>query len=686
MTDTLTPTTTVVPQPDAPSPRTTRCERPVLVLLLVSAAAVYLFGLDRSGYANSFYSAAAQAGSQSWKALFFGSSDAANSITVDKPPASLWPVALSVRIFKLSSWSILVPEALMGVGSVWLLAGTVRRQFGAAAGLVAGAVLALTPVAVLMFKFNNPDALLVLLMVAAVWAVLRAVADGRTRWLVLTGVLVGFGFLTKQLQVLVVVPALAGTYLFAGPPKLRRRLVQLLVGLAAGILSAGWWIAVVSLWPASSRPYIGGSQDNSFLSLTFGYNGLGRLTANETGSVGTGRAGGGAPSWGATGLGRMFSSEFGGQIAWLLPAALALGVTGLALRGRALRTDGRRASYLVWGLWLVVTAAVFSFSQGIIHSYYSVALAPAIGALVGSGAVALWARRGSAWVTGVLALTVGGTAGWAFVLLGRSPAFVPWLRWVVLVVGLLAAVALVAASVLPRRLLVVVAAAALLAGLAGPTAYALQTTVTAHQGSLPSAGPTVPGGSGFGGGGPRAGRGGLTQGTPPGALLGGGGQGAFGPGPAPGGAGGPGQVPGGAGGAGQAPGGAGGRAGGGMGGLLNGSTPNAELTAALHAGASSFTWVAATTGSNNASGYQLATGDPVMPIGGFNGSDPSPTLVQFQQHVADREIHYYIASQGFGGGQGTSGTATQISTWVQQRFTATTVGGVTLYDLTVPIS
>ena len=671
MTDTLTPTTTV-PQPGAPTTRTARWERPVLGLLLVLAAALYLFGLDRSGYANSFYSAAAQAGSQSWKALFFGSSDAANSITVDKPPASLWPVALSVRIFGLSSWSILAPEALMGVASVWLLAATVKRQFGAAAGLLAGAVLALTPVAVLMFKFNNPDALLVLLMVAAVWAVLRAVADGRTRWLVLTGVLVGFGFLTKQLQVLVVVPALAGTYLVAGPPKLGRRVVQLLVGLAAVIVSAGWWIAVVSLWPASSRPYIGGSQDNSFISLTFGYNGLGRLTGNETGSVGGGRAGGGAPSWGDTGIGRMFSSEFGGQIAWLLPAALALGVAGLVLRGRAPRTDGRRASYLVWGLWLVVTAAVFSFSQGIIHSYYSVALAPAIGALVGSGAVALWARRGSAWVTGVLALTVGGTAGWAFVLLGRSPVFVPWLRWVVLVVGLLAAVALVAVSVLPRRLLVVVAAAALLAGLAGPTAYALQTTVTAHQGSLPSAGPTVPGGSGFGGGGPRAGRGGLTQGTPPGALLGAGGQGAFGP--APGGAGGPGQ----------APGGAGGRAGGGMGGLLNGSTPNAELTAALHADASSYTWVAATIGSNSASGYQLATGDPVMPIGGFNGSDPSPTLVQFQQHVADREIHYYIAGQGFGAGQNTSGTATQISTWVQQRFTATTVGGVTLYDLTAP--
>ena len=661
MTDTLTPPATAA-QPAAPASGTARWERPALGVLLMVTAALYLFGLDRSGYANSFYSAAVQAGSQSWEAFFFGSSDAANSITVDKPPASLWPMALSVRLFGLSSWSILAPQALMGVASVGLLAATVRRQLGTAAGLLSGAVLALTPVAVLMFKFNNPDALLVLLMVAAVWAVLRAVQDGRTRWLVLTGVLVGFGFLTKQLQVFVVVPALAGTYLVAGPPRLGRRVVQLLLGGLAIVLSAGWWIAVVSLWPAGSRPYIGGSQDNSFLSLTFGYNGLGRLTGAETGSVGGG-GGAAGPSWGATGFGRLVNSEFGGQVAWLLPAALVLGVAGLVLRGRAARTDGRRAVFLVWGLWLLTTAAVFSFSQGIIHPYYTVALAPAIGALVGSGAVALWARRGSTGVAGVLALTAGGTAVWAFVLLGRSPSFVPWLRWVVLVVGLLGAVALVAVSMLPMRLLVVVAGVALVAGLAGPTAYALQTTVTGHQGSLPTAGPTVPGGGGFGGAGPRGGRG-LARGTPPGALLGGTGQGAFGGFPAAGGAA-----------------GAGGRAGGG---LLSGSTPSAELTQALEADAGSYTWVAATTGSNNASGYQLATGDPVMPIGGFNGSDPSPTLAQFQQHVADGEIHYYIVSQGFGGGQGTSGTASQISTWVTQGFTPSTIGGVTVYDLTAP--
>src|SRR6185369_12624296 len=159
----------------------------------------------------------------------FGSSDAGNSITVDKTPASLWLMALSVRVFGLNSWSILVPEALAGVAAVGLLYATVRRWSGPAAGLLAGAVMALTPVAVLMFRFNNPDALLVLLLVAGAYATVRAIETASTRWLALTGVLVGFGFLTKMLQALLVVPVFALVYLFAAPTSLRRRIGQLLL-------------------------------------------------------------------------------------------------------------------------------------------------------------------------------------------------------------------------------------------------------------------------------------------------------------------------------------------------------------------------------------------------------------------------------------------------------------------------
>jgi len=712
------------PPPAAPPSRNR--EYWALAALLVGTAVAYLWNLAASGWANAFYSAAVQAGSVSWKAFFFGSSDAANSITVDKPPASLWVMALSVRVFGLSSWSILIPQVLIGVAAVALLWATVRRYFGAAAGLLAGLVLALTPVAVVMFRFNNPDALLVLLMIAAVWAMLRGVEDGRTRWLVLTGVFVGFGFLTKQLQVMLVVPPLALTYLLAGPHKLGKRILQLFAALGGLIVSAGWWLLTVELWPADSRPWIGGSQNNSILELTLGYNGFGRLSGNERGSVvpggggarggfpgadampagfAGGAAAGGAPEgfaggggpgggmWGSTGITRLFEPAQGGQIAWLLPAALILAVAGIALCGRAVRTDLRRASFVVWGLWLLVTGLVFSFMAGIFHAYYTVALAPAVAALVGAGAVTLWRQRSRLGVRIVAAVTVAVTALTAWMLLGRSPDFVPWLRWVVLVVGVVAAVAIVASAALRGRAALPLIVAVLFTGLAGPTAYAADTISTAHTGSMPSAGPRVEGEMGRGGPGGMHGQWapGNEMAMPGGAMPGDGGAAAGGvPGQgsrggragAAQGQGAQGQGAQGAGnradGFGEAAGGPGGGAGGG---LLSASTPGAELTAVLRDHADSFTWVAAAIGSNTASGYQLATERPVMPVGGFNGSDPSPTLEQFQQYVADGRIHYFIAG-GMGGGRGGEGTASQISEWVEANFTSTTVDGITIYDLT----
>jgi 4-amino-4-deoxy-L-arabinose transferase-like glycosyltransferase len=639
--------------------------RPALIALLVLTGVLYLWGLGRSGWANAFYSAAVQAGSESWKAFFFGSSDAANSITVDKTPASLWVMALSARIFGVNAWSILVPQALMGVATAGLLHATVRRWYGPAAGLIAGAMSALTPVAVLMFRFNNPDALLVLLMVAGAYATVRAIENGATKWIVWAGVFVGFGFLTKMLQALLVVPAFALAYLVAGPPKLGRRIGQLLLAGLALVASAGWYIAIVELVPASMRPYIGGSQNNSLLELTLGYNGLGRLNGNETGSVGGGRG------WGEAGWLRMFDAAQGGQISWLLPAALILLVVGLAVTARAPRTDRVRAGFVLWGGWLLVTVLVFSFMQGIFHAYYTVALAPAVGAVVGMGAAVLW-RRGLVGRI-VLAAAVAVTAWWSFELLGRSASFVPWLRWVVLVAGLLAAVGFVASARLSARIGLVVAGVALAAVLGGPAAYAVQTASEPHTGSIPSAGPVVAGG-GFGPGGGR--------GVP------GGGRGMR---PFPGGS----SVPGGSaapslpslpgGGGSASAGGLSGSRGGGMGGLLDAATVSDEMKALLETDADAYTWVAAAVGSQSASGYQLATGEPVMAIGGFNGSDPSPTLEQFQQYVAAGEIHYFIGGGGFGGRGGAgsgSNASSQIAEWVAANYTARTIGGVTVYDLT----
>lgn len=691
-------------------------QRLALGVLLVGTAVLYLWNLGANGWGNSFYSAAIQAGSESWKAFLFGSSDASNSITVDKPPASLWIPALSVRIFGLSSLSILVPEALMGVASVWLLYSTVKRVASHAAGLVAGAVLALTPVALLMFRYNNPEALLLLLMTAATYAVVRAVQAGEPRpvvdvaagkrrfalwhrsspalrWMVLCGVLLGFGFLAKQLQVLLVVPGFALAYLLASPLGWGRKVLHFLGAGAGLVVAAGWWIALVELWPADSRPYIGGSQDNSFLELTFGYNGLGRISGNETGSVG-------ASQWGDTGITRLFSGEFASQVAWLLPAALLLVavIAVIVVHTRALRDPRGRAYtalFVSMAAWLVVTWLVFSYMQGIIHQYYTAALAPAIATLVGIGGWLLHQFHDQLWARIVSAVLVAGTGFWSIHLLHLYPAFLPWLAPVVGVVASVAAAVLLvppafwaaeqtaAKAPFLRRAAGAGLVLALVSTVVAPASYAAVTTTEGRSGSIITAGPSSGGPGAFGnafggrGGGQRGqggqgGPGGMGGQTPPGMGTG---QNGTGMGQPPTGTGqGTGTMPGQTG-TGTRPGGAGG------GGLLSSSTVSDEMKALLEQDASSYRWVAAAVGSNSASGYQLATEEPVMPIGGFNGSDPSPTLEQFQAYVQNGDIHYFI-----GGGMGMranggSSASSEISTWVEANFASQTVDGVTVYDL-----
>ncbi|MDT7707615.1 MAG: hypothetical protein QOG20_3222 [Pseudonocardiales bacterium] len=672
--------------------------RGLLGALLAVTTVLYLWDLSASGWANAFYAAAAQAGGASWKAWFFGSSDAANLITVDKTPAALWVSGLSVRIFGLSSWSVLVPQALMGVASVGLLYATVRRTAGTAAGLLAGATLALTPVAVLMFRFNNPDALLVLLLIGAAYATLRAVEAGRTRWLVLAATLVGFGFLTKMLQAFLVLPALALVWLAVAPGGIGKRLRALATATVALVVSAGWWVLVVELWPAADRPFIGGSQTNSVLELILGYNGFGRLTGDEVGSVGGGTGGAGTTgSWGATGITRLFNAEFGGQSSWLLPTALLLTVVLLWWTRRAARTDRVRAAVIMWGGWLVVTWLTFSLMAGIFHPYYLVALAPPIAALVGIGAVVLWRDRASVAARIVMAALTALTAGWAFVLLRRTPEWHPWLAWAVLATGLVAALGLLGVHRAPRALAVGVAVVAVVAGLAGPAGYSLATAATPHTGAIPSAGPEGAGMFGPGGGA------GVGRGQFGGGQFGGGqfrgqglpgagfGTGRAGQGTAPQGAGTGGQA-GNAGGpmafGGGGRGGFGGRGGmGGVGSLLGSPTPDAAVVAALQQDAADYTWAAAAVGSNSAAGYQLATQLPVMALGGFNGTDPAPTPAQFQQMVAQHEVHWFVGGTGPGGtASGGSDDAQEIAQWVQSTFTATTVGGTTLYDLSAAVS
>jgi len=655
--------------------------------LLALTAIAYLWGLSKNGYANEYYAAAVQAGSKSWKAWFFGSFDSSSFITVDKTPASLWVMGLSGRIFGFSVWSMLIPEALMGVASVGFVYVSVRRWFSANAALLAGAILALTPVALLMFRFNNPDALLVLLLCAGAWAVTRAIDSEKhaARWMILAGAFVGFGFLTKMLQAFLVLPAFGLAYLIAGKPALGKRFVHSVLALVSLIVSAGWWVAIVELLPASARPYIGGSQSNSILQLTLGYNGLGRLNGNETGSVGGGT---GNSGWGgATGLQRLFGGEFGSQIAWLLPAALLATIVLVVAAGKAPRTNRTRAFAVLWGGWLVVTGLTFSYMQGIIHSYYMIALAPAIGALVGGAMSVLWRRR-SEWLP--RATLAGGillTAGWGFALLNETPSWHPWLRWLVLLTGVLGAGVLMILPELKlhrtaaRRAGVFAGALLAVSALTGPAAYSVATISSAHSGALPSAGPAGVGGMG---GGPGGGGFGGRMGTPPGQTANGttGVPGATGNGTTGNGTTGNGTTGNGTTGNGTAGGGMGN---GGVGGFLGGggiSGVSSELITLLQQDAKGYTWAAAAVTANGAAPLQIASGEPIMAIGGFNGTDPAPSLAEFKQLVAQGKIHYFIGGGGGGFGGGRNGTSNEIATWVAQNFQAQTVGNTTVYDLT----
>jgi 4-amino-4-deoxy-L-arabinose transferase-like glycosyltransferase len=644
--------------------------RPAVLLLLAGTALLYLWNLGASGNANSFYAAAVQAGTKSWKAWFFGSLDAGNSITVDKPPASLWVMGLSGRIFGFNSWSMLVPQALEGVAAVGLLYAMVKRWAGPAFGLMAGAILALTPAAALMFRFNNPDALLTLLMVAGAYALTRAIEGARLRWMLAAGAALGFAFLTKMLQGFLPLIGFAAAYLVAAPTTFGKRVLHVLAGGAAVVVAAGWWLLAVALWPASSRPYIGGSTNNTVLDLVFGYNGFGRLT----GSGGGGGGGGGTAGssfGGSTGITRLLSSEMGNEISWLLPASIVALVAGLWVTRRAPRTDRTRAALILWGGWLIVTGLVLSYMEGTVHPYYTVALAPSIGAVVAIGAHAVWTRRAQYTSRLWLAAIVAAAGGWSAVLLSRNTNWHPEIRWATIAVTVIAVAMLAIPIAWRRRSAAVMAAAAILVGLAGTTAYAVSTASQPHTGSIPSVGPASAGGGGMGGGGtggtrPTGTTGGTTGTRPTGTAPTGTGTGTTG------------TAETGTAGTGTA---TSGTAGGGTG----ASSSNSTLSALL--AKSSARWAAATVGDQSAAELELSSGGAsVMAIGGWSGSDNSPTLAQFIAYVKAGDITYFIAGGNGGGGGGmgggTTSVGTQITTWVAAHYKATTVGGSTVYDLT----
>ncbi len=636
--------------------------------ILAVAAFLDVFRLDRNGYANEYYAGAVRSMLASWHNFLFVSFDPGGLVSVDKPPLALWLEAASAKVFGFSSWSILLPEAVAGVAAVWLLYLLVARYFGRVAGLVGALALAVSPVSVSVNRDNNPDALLALLLVAAAYVGARAVESGRLRTLLLTAALVGLAFNTKMLAAMVVVPGLALAYAAFARIPWRRRLAYLALAGVVLVAVSGAWIAAVDLTPASQRPYVGSTSDNSALSLAFDYNGLGRVTG-QTGGTSFGGGLGGAFS-GTPGALRLLNDALGDQGGWLLPLAI---VGGLSALGAALRRRRRRelAALTVVGVWFAAAAVVFSFSSGIIHTYYLSALAPATSALVGLGLVALWRDARGRTLRLAVPLVALGLSAWLEVALLRRSGYLPWLQTLVIAGCATAAVALVAARIqrLPGRLVNGAALGlALLSLVAAPTAWSATTLTAAVNGVFPGAGPDFVSGL------TANGNGGGFRGTRP-----------FGPPPRAGFRGG---LPPGGGGAVRLPGlnGGGGSStrprvfrGGGPG---LGGADSSEIAAALayakaHDPGTRWTLIVS---SEQAAAPFVIRGESVAAMGGFTGRETVLTSSYLSSLVRSGEARYFLLGGGGFGGFAGNNQAVSTITSVCTQVTLSGSSSGSLYD------
>ncbi|TMR24925.1 phospholipid carrier-dependent glycosyltransferase [Nonomuraea turkmeniaca] len=660
-----------------PATASPRWRRYALIAICVLAALLYGWSWWTWGWGNSYYSAAVKSMSASVTTFLFGSFDPAGVVTVDKPPMALWPQVVSSWIFGYHGWALLLPQIIEGVAAVFLLHRAVRRWAGEGAGLIAALVLALTPVTVAINRDNNPDTLLVLLLVAAAYAMTRALSAGlaprrATGWLLLAAFLIGCGFTTKMLAAWVCLPAFLLAYLFGTTAPWRRQIGDLAAAGGVLLVSSLWWVALVDLWPGD-KPYIGGSTDGTALDLVLGYNGLGRIFGGGFGGGGPGGmpqmpGGGGMPSMppggfqppgssgqspvpyggdmpmprgggggfgggfgGSSGPFRMFNEVVGGQISWLLPLALLIVVAAavfamLARRRGAVIVPANRGGWLLWGGWLLVNAVVFSFASGIFHSYYTTMLAPAMAALIGAGTVWLARHhRGTVAAMGAVAVT----AVWAWVLISRDTSWHGWLRYAVLAVAI-AAIAFLFISRRGTRTGPAVAAAVLIPSLLAPATWSLAYAFgqADANGVNPTAGPR----NTFGGGMRPADSRDASGGGMPGPRPGGGGP---------------------------------------MGG-------GAELTAeqrrildyaVAHSGGARIK-LAINTSALGTAAYIMNSDETVIGMGGFMGSDPAPTAEQLDRWVKAGELRYVLSGSGpermMGGGQGAAQSRT---TWISRTCT-----------------
>ncbi|MFE9422517.1 ArnT family glycosyltransferase [Kitasatospora sp. NPDC006697] len=603
--------------------------RPALLAIAALAGLLFFWGIDRSSY-HTFYADAVRSMTESWKAFVFGSYDPAGTITLDKLPGFLWPQAVSARLLGFHPWALALPQAVEGVLSVLVLFRAVRRWAGANAALLAALSFTLTPVVAGLFRTAVEDPLFTLLLLLAADATQRAARTGRLRTLVLAGVWVGVAFQAKMLEAWAVLPALAGVYLLAAPVRLRRRLAHLLAAGAVTLAVSASWVLLATATPAGDRPYIDGTTDNSAYSMVVGYNFLNRFTsvglnAAETGSVTSSRGGGqqhGARDAAARpqprpggdgGWTKMFGAQFAPQTGWLYPLAATALLCALVWRRREPRTDPLRAGYLLWGGWLAVYFLVFSAGSVGGHSYYMGVIATPLAALAGAGLVLLrqgqWVGGARAWA---LPAAVAGTALWSAHLAGLYPSFLPWLPPATLVLGGLAVV-LPAAGRGARRLARAGLAAALGAVLLAPGAWAASVLDSRY------------GNSGMGTVGPQAAHGyGRPAAPTDGARA----------------------------------------AAGGGGSTLSRSQQRILAYAEAHDQGARYLF--ATTTWTASSPYILATGKEVLPMGGFTGEVPSPTLPQFQALVRSGRLHFVLLGSPQGGRSTAAGPTAAVTDWVRR--------------------
>jgi len=698
----MTPTTEAHAAPVLRLPVTSRAlsrwaAPAALGAILLLSALLYGWALGSLGWANSYYSAAVKSMGRDWTNFLFGSFDPAGVVTVDKPPAALWPQVVSSKIFGMHGWALILPQVVEGVAAVLVLHRTVRRWAGEGAALLAALVMTLTPITVAINRDNNPDTLLVLFLVAAAYALTRALQtdSGRrsTCWLCASGFLIGCGFLTKMMAAWMVLPALTVAWLVGARGTWLARAGRLLIAGAVCAVSSLWWVVMVAWWPGE-KPYIGGSTDGGAWNLVTGYNGLGRIFGASAGGMGNFAGGFG----GEAGLLRLFNDQVAGQISWLLPVsavALVVAVAGAVLRRRGSGSAGEAlagSGWLLWGTWLVVCGLVFSTQEGIFHPYYTTQLAPAVAALTAGLVTTLVRahRAGARWALPVGAGTVLMTIVWAVVVIRRVPSWHGWLAWVVLLLGLIA-VGLLMAARWAVRLVPVALGGALVAVLLAPAAWAVSVTGgsgSAMGGANPTAGPAT---MSFGG---RSG-GALPKGFELPEALGRGGSGM------PGGSSGespqgmpsgmptdmPGLPGGSGGGSGSAGGsmpsfpGTGGGSGsgerGGFGGRGGATTLTADQRRILdfateHSDGARIT-LAVEGGAQGAAAFILNSDATVIGMGGFTGTDNAPSVRQLQKWTEDGELRYVLGSGSSGGigamMGGKDNAASQRSTWISEHCT-----------------